>query len=78
MKSTLAILALASLALSACQSTPNNGQSRNHELGCAAGMVTGAVVGGIVGSAFGGGRGNTLATGVGAGVGGFAGNQLTC
>lgn len=77
MKSTIAILALAGLALTGCESTSNGG-SRNHEVGCAAGTITGAVAGGIVGNAFGGGSGRTIMTGVGVGAGGLAGRQLTC
>lgn len=63
----LAILAVASLSLTACQSTGTKQLL---------GGTTGAVLGGLAGSQIGGGKGQLVAVGVGTLLGAFAGSEI--
>lgn len=72
MKTTLAALGFAVLAVSACTNDPQ----LNRDIECGAGVLGGAAVGGILGNQVGGGTGKQVATAVGAGAGAAAGTQL--
>ena len=68
-KLSLALILIAGLMLSACESD-NWGQKQT------IGTLGGAAAGGLLGNQFGKGTGNVIATAVGVGLGGWLGNEI--
>jgi surface antigen len=74
--SSIAIVLVSGLALSACQSNNVSGGPSPLLSGQNVGAVGGAVLGGLVGSQIGGGSGNVAATIAGAAIGGLLGGAI--